>query len=73
MIRAGVSLERGLAGASAMFSPDFAVAEALKALVHFKGGDLDILSADEKRVLVTAVSAVRALPVVSPLSQTLAI
>jgi hypothetical protein len=62
MISAGVSLERGLSGATALFGPFFPPAEALKALVHFKGGDLETLSSAERKILIEAVRSVRTLP-----------
>lgn len=71
MLRAGVSLPRGLAAARAIFGPNFQPSESLKALVYFKDGDLHTLSVDEKNTLVTAVSAVRELPEVAILSKQL--
>ena len=62
MIRAGVSLPRGLAAARELFGPSFQPSESLKAMVYFADGDLRTLTADEKRTLVQAVSAVRELP-----------
>jgi len=65
MVKAGVSLPAGLAAAREMFGPSFQPSESLKALVYFGDGDLSTLSKDEKEVLVNAVSAVRALPIVA--------
>jgi hypothetical protein len=62
MVSAKVSLERGLSGAAALFGPLFPAAEALKALVHFKGGDLETLSSAERKILIEAVRSVRTLP-----------
>jgi len=62
MIRAGVSLETGLAAADKMYAPDFAPQIALKALVYFEDGDLKKLGTDDRRVLVNAASVVKALP-----------
>ena len=62
MIRAGVSLERGLAGAAALYGQTFQPSESLKALVYFHGGDLDGLPQDDRRSLLDAVRAVRDLP-----------
>lgn len=59
MLRAGVDLERGMAGAMALFGVSFAPAECAKALVHFKGGDLARLAAEDRTILLQAV---RALP-----------
>ena len=69
MIEAGISLERGLASAAALFGPSFSPSEALKVLVYFKGGDLESLSTGEKRWLIAAAGAVRSLPAVSIRSQ----
>jgi hypothetical protein len=71
MIRAGVSLERGLAGAQAMYGRTFQPSESLKAMVYFEGGDLHLLSADDKSTLVTAVALVRDLPPVPVIAQDL--
>jgi hypothetical protein len=71
MLKAGVSLPRGLAAARAIFGPNFQPSESLKALVYFNDGDLHTLSMDEKNTLVKAVSAVRELPEVAVLSKQL--
>jgi len=71
MVKAGVSLPRGLAAARAIFGPNFQPSESLKALVYFGDGDLHTLSQDEKNILVTAVSAVRDLPEVVIVSKQL--
>lgn len=65
MIRAGVSLPRGLAAARELFGPSFQPSESLKALVYFADGDLGTLTKDEKSTLVQTVSAVRELPPVA--------
>ncbi len=62
MIRAGVSLSRGLAAARAMYGLAFQPSESLKAMVYFEGGDLNILSAEDKETLVNAGRRVRDLP-----------
>jgi hypothetical protein len=62
MVSAKVSLERGLSGAAALFGSLFPAAESLKALVHFKGGDLETLSSPERKILIEAVRSVRTLP-----------
>jgi Nucleotidyl transferase AbiEii toxin, Type IV TA system len=71
LIAAGLSLERGLSGTGALYGSDFAPAESLKALVHFKGGDLETLSTIEKKILIEAVRSVRSLPTVFMVSQKL--
>jgi hypothetical protein len=65
MLRYGVSLERGLASARAMYGPAFQPSEALKALVYFRGGDLDKLSQKDREMLIKAVQNVQDLPQVA--------
>lgn len=72
MIRAGVSLEKGLAAARAMYGHNFQPGESLKAMTYFEGGDLDTLPEEDRNVLVAAASAVRDLPEVTPVSAALA-
>jgi hypothetical protein len=72
MIRAGASLERGLAGAGALYGAAFQPSESLKALVYFQGGDLGGLSEEDRRCLLQAVSVVRDLPRVTIASRDLA-
>jgi Nucleotidyl transferase AbiEii toxin, Type IV TA system len=72
MLLAGVSLERGLAAARAMYGKAFQPSESLKALVYFKGGDLPTLEAGQKAILMNAVKAVRMLPQVQVASGVLA-
>ena len=62
MINAGVSLSHGLASARLLYGPNFPPSESLKALVYFNDGDLNTLTADEKKTLVDAVKTVRKLP-----------
>lgn len=62
MINAGVSLAHGLASARQLFGSNFQPSESLKALVYFNDGDLQTLSAAERKTLVDAVKAVRDLP-----------
>jgi len=45
-----------------LFGPNFQPSESLKALVFFKDGDLNTLSASEKNTLIEAVKQVRDLP-----------
>lgn len=59
MLRAGISVPRGLAAASTLFGPNFQPSESLKALVHFNDGDLDTLTNAEKNTLIDTVKAVR--------------
>jgi hypothetical protein len=69
MLEAGVSLARGLAGASQMYKGSFQSSESLKALVYFEGGDLDLLTKQEKEVLIGAARHIRDLPSVSRISE----
>lgn len=64
MLRAGVSLETGLAAAQRMFHPTFAPAEAMKALVYFEDGDMARLSMEDRAVLIEATRRLRSLPAV---------
>ncbi len=71
MLRAGVSLAKGLAAAREIFGTGFQPSESLKAMVYFEDGDLRTLTKEEKGILVSAVSAVRELPRVAMLSSRL--
>jgi hypothetical protein len=62
MLKYGMLLDEGLAGASALFGKTFQPSESLKALVYFEGGDLDSLSVDDRTVLVNAVKKVKNIP-----------
>ncbi len=73
LLGAGVRLDQGLADAQALYGPTFQPSECLKALVYFEGGDLETLSADIRAQLITAASAVGALPSSVILSTTLAV
>jgi len=71
MLKAGVSISRGLASARQLYGPSFQPSESLKALVYFNDGDLNSLTVDEKRTLVDAVKAVRDLPETPLISKSL--
>lgn len=73
LIRAGVSLSHGLAGARALYGPAFQPSESLKALVYFEGGDLYCLTQDERALLIATASSVRTLPSVTIRSHALAL
>lgn len=73
LIRAGVSLSHGLAGARALYGPAFQPSESLKALVYFEGGDLYCLTQEERALLIATASSVRTLPSVTIRSPTLAL
>ncbi|HVC91456.1 MAG TPA: nucleotidyl transferase AbiEii/AbiGii toxin family protein [Acidobacteriaceae bacterium] len=62
LLHSGLPLERGLAAARALFGLAFQPSECLKALVYFKGGDLDTLAETTRNELICAVSVVRDLP-----------
>jgi hypothetical protein len=71
MLRANVSLEKGLAIATAMFAPNFSPNIALKALVYFEEESLRNLSGNVKKTIADAAADVSALPSVSKLSDIL--
>lgn len=71
MVKAGVSLSRGLASARKLFGSNFQPSESLKALVYFNDGDLQLLTHDEKKTLIDAVKVVRDLPEVTLSSKSL--
>jgi hypothetical protein len=71
MVRAGASLDRGLAGAGALYGTAFQPSESLKALVYFQGGDLGGLAKEDRRSLLEAVRRVRDLPELTILSREL--
>jgi hypothetical protein len=60
MVNAGIALDKGLA------------AESLRAMTYFEGGDLHLLTDQDRRTLIQAARAVRRLPDVQLLSQALA-
>jgi hypothetical protein len=52
LLRAGLTLGEGLAAAQVLYEGQFPPAEALRALVYFNGGDLDVLE-NEVRIFLT--------------------
>ena len=72
MVKAGVSLSKGLATARKMYGNTFQPSESLRALVYFEDGDLGTLTNDEKETLIAAASAVRDLPHIEIASRVLA-
>ncbi len=62
ILRSGIALAQGLAGAQALFKDQFPAQEPLKALTYFKGGNLDQLPEDSKKRLIQAASQVRHIP-----------
>lgn len=73
MVKAGVSLSRGLSAAREMYGHSFQPSESLKAMVYFEGGDLYDLTQEEKEALIAAASAVRDLPKVKIASRELSL
>jgi len=71
MLRSGVSLEKGMAGAVALYGKQFPPSESLKALTFFQGGDLRSLPQVDRETLLQVVRAfpLRALPQVKRLSE----
>jgi hypothetical protein len=72
LVDAGVSLPRALAAARKMYEGRFQPMESLKAMTYFKGGDLELLSEKEKKILIEAAAKVRDLPEVEIVSRCLA-
>ncbi|MCP4701709.1 MAG: nucleotidyl transferase AbiEii/AbiGii toxin family protein [Gammaproteobacteria bacterium] len=62
LVKAGVSLAKGLASARSMYGRTFQPSECLKALVYFKGGDLNCLTQEDRETLILAAASVRDLP-----------
>jgi hypothetical protein len=62
LLRAGLSLPKGLAAGRVLYGPNFQPSESLKAMVYFEGGDLKTLGTEEKETLIRAAAAVRKLP-----------
>lgn len=62
MLKYGMRLDEGMAGACALFGKTFQPSESLKALIYFEGGDLDTLSGFERAILVSAVKKVKKIP-----------
>jgi hypothetical protein len=59
LVRAGISLEAGMAGAMALYGVNFPPMDCAKALVHFKGGDLATVPAADRATLLKAVRSLR--------------
>jgi len=55
ILHAGTSLGEGLAAAQALYAEQFPPGEALKALVYFKGGDLNTLESEMTTFLTETV------------------
>lgn len=72
MVKAGVSLAKGLASASEMFGPTFQPSISLKTMVYFEGEDLQSLTQEVRQTLIQAVRQVTELPQIKLVSRTLA-
>lgn len=59
LLRAGQTLESGMAGACALYGMSFSPMDCAKALVFFKGGDLAMVPPADRKTLITAVQALR--------------
>lgn len=73
LIRAGTSLARGLSIAAAMHGTPFSIAQCVKTLTYFEGGDLEELPAEDRGVLCAASAAVGDLPPATRLSAALGV
>ena len=73
LLDSGARLDRGLAGAKALYGPAFQPSECLKALVYFHGGDLETLAGETRTALIHAAAAVGPLPPVTIVSPTLSL
>jgi hypothetical protein len=73
LLRDGVSLDKGLAGAAALYGRQFPPAESLKAMTYFQGGDLDQLSQADRDTLLSAAKKlpIRELPQIEIVSRNL--
>lgn len=71
ILRSGQLLDDGLAGAAALYGPVFQPSEAMKALTYFEGGDLAILSSDDRECLIRAVVNARNKPAATILNRSL--
>jgi hypothetical protein len=75
MLRNGASLEKGLAGAVALYGKQFPPSESIKTLTYFEGGDLQRLLPMDRDTLLQAVRTLplRELPFIKRLSKNLTI
>lgn len=71
MLKANVSLSRGMAIAVDMFKPNLSPIVALKTMTYFEGGDVDCLPEESRSILVKAASYMSPLPEVKRLSDSL--
>ncbi len=73
LLRSGQSLSAGMAGACALYGPNFSPMDCAKALVYFKGGDLASVPPADRKTLMDQVRALSlsSFPPVPLLSQSL--
>jgi hypothetical protein len=73
MLRNGVRLEKGLAGAVALYGARFPPSESVRTMTYFQGGDLSELTKLDRDILLSAVKKLRLseLPKVELLSESL--
>ena len=72
MLKAGVSLSKGLAVATDMFKPTLSPIIAVKTLTYFEGGDVGCLPRESRLILTKAAAGISAFPEVKRLSDSLA-
>lgn len=71
LLQAGFNLSEGLAGARALYGPNFQPSESLKALTYFEDGDLSQLPQEAREALIVAASTEGRLPRVQKVSSLL--
>jgi hypothetical protein len=59
LLNSGMSLEKGLACSLVMYGNQFPPSESVKALTYFHGGDLNLLTDNEKNILISAVDKIQ--------------
>jgi hypothetical protein len=58
LLRAGLHLEKGLGAASSLFPKMFPPAEAVRALTYFEGGDVRMLSQEDRATLIATAGSI---------------
>ncbi len=71
MLKSGMSLERGLGGAQALYGGQFQPSEALKALTYFKDADFHALTQPYRELLVQSAVSVGTIPAIGLAATTL--
>jgi len=59
LLRSGLHLAEGMAGAMALYGVNFSPMDCGKALVYFKGGDLATVDSKDRETLLRAVQSLR--------------